>query len=48
VFESDPDEPGPRYQLTYSREKELLNGTFEVAPPGGGYKPYLSSTSKKR
>jgi hypothetical protein len=47
VFESDGTQPGPRYRLTYRHERELLNGTFEIAPPGGEYKAYLRWTSKK-
>jgi len=47
VFESDGTQPGPRYRLTYWLEGSALNGEFEVAPPGSGYKAYLNWTSKR-
>jgi hypothetical protein len=47
VFESDGTQPGPKYRLSYWMEKTSLNGTFEVAPPGSGFKPYMSWKSKK-
>jgi len=47
AFESDGTQPGPRYRLTYLLDGSALNGKFEVAPPGGDYKTYLSWTSKR-
>ena len=47
VFESDGTQPGPRYRLTYWMEKGALLGKFEVGPPGGEYKTYMSWTSKR-
>jgi hypothetical protein len=47
VFESDGTQPGPKYRLTYWMENGGLNGKFEVAPPGAGYKSYLNWRSKK-
>jgi hypothetical protein len=47
VFESDASQPGPRYRLSYWRDAALLDGKFEVAPPSGEYKTYLSWTSKR-
>lgn len=47
VFESDGAQPGPRYRLSQWLEKESLNGKFEIAPPGAGYRVYMSWTSKK-
>jgi hypothetical protein len=48
VFQSDGSDPGPRYRLSYVRAADALDGTFEIAMPGGEYKTYLSWTSKKR
>jgi len=50
VFQSDDagSPPGPRYRLSYERAGSHLNGVFDVAPPGGDYKTYLSWTSVKR
>ncbi len=48
VFESDAVQPGPRFRLTYWMEGGALDGRFEVAPPAGEYKTYLSWSSKKR
>jgi hypothetical protein len=48
VFESDRGEPGPRYRLSYTRSGASLAGTFEIAPPGGEYKTYLSWRSTGR
>jgi hypothetical protein len=48
VFESDGTEAGPRYRLSYWMERAALKGKFEVAPPGGEYKSYMSWTSKKK
>ena len=47
VFESEVS-VGPRYRLTYWLEGASLNGRFEVAAPGGGYKPYMNWTSRRR
>lgn len=47
VFESDAIQSGPRFRLTYWRDAALLDGKFEVAPPGAEYKTYLSWTSKR-
>lgn len=47
VFESDVTQPGPRYRLTYWMADGGLNGKFEVAAPGGDYKPYMNWRSKK-
>ena len=48
TFESDATQPGPRYRLSYTLDGQgTLNGKFEVAPPGAGYKTYLRWTSKK-
>lgn len=47
VFESDASQPGPRYRLSYWRDAELLDGKFEVAPPGADYKVYMSWKSKR-
>jgi hypothetical protein len=47
TFESDGTQPGPRYRLTYWLERGELKGKFEVAPPGGEYKAYMSWTSRK-
>lgn len=47
IFESDGTQPGPRYRLSHWLNGRALDGRFEVAPPGAGYKTYLSWTSKK-
>ena len=47
IFESDGTQPGPRYRLTYWLNGRALDGKFEVAPPGGEYKTYMSWTSKR-
>jgi hypothetical protein len=47
VFESDGTQPGLRHRLSYWMEGKALDGKFEVSPPGGQYKTYLSWTSKK-
>ena len=47
VFESDGTQPGPRYRLSYWLNEGALDGKFEVASPGAGYKTYMSWTSKK-
>ena len=47
IFQSS-EGPGPRYRLTYWPEaKQIVKGQFEVAPPGGAFKSYLSWTSTK-
>jgi hypothetical protein len=48
VLESDGSQPGPRYRLTYWMERGVLNGRFEVAPPAGEYKIYLSWKSARK
>jgi len=48
VFESDGTQPGPRYRLSYWLERAVLHGKFEVAPPGGEYKGYMSWTSTRK
>jgi hypothetical protein len=47
TFESDATEPGPKYRLSYWMDHGLLNGRFEIAPPGKEYKTYMSWTSTK-
>jgi hypothetical protein len=47
TFQSDAQEPGPRYRLSYRKNGSTLDGKFEVAPPGADYKTYLSWTAKK-
>jgi hypothetical protein len=47
TFESDPGQPGPRYRLSYWLEGGSLKGKFESAPPGAGYKTYMSWASRK-
>lgn len=47
VFESDGTQPGPRYRLTYWVDHGALKGQFEIAPPGAGFKTYMSWTSKR-
>ena len=42
VFESDGKQPGPRYRLSYQLDKGLLDGRFDIAPPGGEFKRYLT------
>ncbi len=48
IFESDPSQPWPRYRLSYWLEGQVLNGNFEIAPPGAGYQLYLQWTAKKK
>ena len=48
AFESDGTQPGPKYRLSYWMEHGLLNGRFEIAPPGAEYKTYMSWTSTKK
>lgn len=48
VFESGKGQPGPAYRLTYWIERGVLNGRFEVRPPGGEYKAYLNWTARRR
>ena len=40
-FESDPAQPGPKYRLSYQRQRDTLAGQFEIDG-----KTYLSWTSK--
>jgi len=47
TFESDGAQPGPRYRLSYRLNGQVLDGKFEVAPPGAEYKSYMSWTSKR-
>ncbi len=47
VFDSDGNQPGPRFRLSYWMQDGALLGKFEIAPPGAEYKTYLSWTSKK-
>src|ERR1017187_2930543 len=47
IFESDGSQPGPPYRLSYWLNQGALDGKFEVAPPGAGFKTYMSWTSKK-
>ena len=47
VFESEGTQSGPRYRLSYWLNEGALDGKFEVAPPGAGYKTYMSWTSKR-
>jgi hypothetical protein len=47
VFESDGTQPGARYRLTYWLDGAVLRGKFEVGPPDGEYKRYMSWSSKK-
>jgi hypothetical protein len=47
VFESDGTQPGPRYRLSYWLETSVLQGKFEVAPPGAEYKAYMTWGAKK-
>ena len=48
TFESDGTQPGPKFRLSYWMDKESLKGKFEVAPPGGEYKAYMTWASKKQ
>ncbi|HLJ49621.1 MAG TPA: hypothetical protein VKU01_26590 [Bryobacteraceae bacterium] len=48
VFESDGTQPGPKYRLSYWLKGSALDGRFEVAPPAGEYKTYMSWTSKRQ
>jgi hypothetical protein len=48
TFQSDAQEPGPRYRLSYRKNGSTLDGKFEVAAPGAEYKAYLSWTAKKQ
>lgn len=47
VFESDENQPGPRYRLTYWMEGASLKGFFEIAPPGADYKTDLSWAAQR-
>jgi hypothetical protein len=46
VFESEESQPGPRY-LTYSLDGPVLNGKFEITPPGSSFKTYLEWKSER-
>jgi hypothetical protein len=48
VFESDASQPGPRYRLSYARAGNTVSGKFEVAPPGGEFKTYLTWNSIRK
>jgi hypothetical protein len=48
VFDSEPSRPGAKYRLSYAREGDTLNGVFQIAPPGGDYKTYLTWSSRKQ
>jgi hypothetical protein len=47
-FQSEALDPGPKYRLTYTREADILNGTFEIAVSGGEFKTYLSWSTVRR
>jgi hypothetical protein len=47
IFQSAESEPGPHFRLSYRLDQGLLDGRFEIAPPQGQYKTYLSWTLKK-
>jgi hypothetical protein len=49
VFDSETDQPGPRYRLSYALVDESLHGKFEIAPPNSQeYKAYLTWTATKK
>src|SRR5262249_48734369 len=51
VFTSEPNAREPRYRLTYRAGADgILNGSFEVAPPGSpeAFTPYLSWKARRR
>ena len=49
VFDSEPDQAGPRYRLSYELTNESLTGKFEIAPPKSQeYKVYLTWTAVKK
>jgi hypothetical protein len=47
VFNSDPSIPGPRFRLSYWLQETILNGKFEIAPPGQEFKVYLEWKSQR-
>jgi hypothetical protein len=49
MFLSEIKPSEPRYRLTYTRASDVLNGKFELAPPGRpeSFSPYLSWTARK-
>ncbi|MGE5179742.1 MAG: hypothetical protein ACM3PF_11695 [Bacteroidota bacterium] len=49
VFTSDPMTGAPRYRLSYALKGDVLEGTFEIAPPGkpDAFQRYLSWQSHK-
>lgn len=48
VFLSDAVEGQPRFKLTYDWSNDKALGiSFEIQPPGGAFKPYLSGTAHK-
>jgi hypothetical protein len=51
VLVSEPSSSAPRFRLSYKLVPDgVLNGTFEVAPPGKpeSFGPYLAWTSRRR
>jgi hypothetical protein len=48
IFESDASQPGPRYRLSYTGAADTVSGKFEVAPPGGEFKTYLTWSSVRK
>ncbi len=48
VFESEADEPGPRFRLTYSPAGDRVKGKFEMKAPGGEYKTYLDFAVRRK
>ena len=51
VFLSELKASEPRYRLSYNRRPDgILNGRFEIAPPGrpDAFAPYLSWSARKR
>lgn len=47
IFESESEQPGPRFRLSYALEGKILNGKFEIAVTGADYKTYLSWKSER-
>ena len=49
VFTSEPTAGAPRYRLSYALKGDVLEGTFEIAPPGkpDAFQRYLSWQSHK-
>lgn len=49
VFDSESDQAGPRYRLSYELTNESLTGKFEIAPPKTQeYRVYLTWTAAKK